>query len=145
TRDYGAYGRSFVIQGDGKAQIQGSSDPAFHGEASRYNPEELLLAALSSCHMLWYLHLCALAGVVVQAYGDRAQGHLALDGDGGGRFTRALLRPRVRISDPAMEKTALALHKKASALCYLANSVNFEVHHKPEIYHESGEKGQDPG
>ena len=120
TRDYGAYGRDFVVQGDGKAEIQGSSDPAFRGDPSRYNPEELLLAALSSCHMLMYLHLCAMDGVLVKAYCDRAKGSMSEAGEGGGRFTRAVLRPWVHISDRTMEKKAMDLHKRAHALCYLA-------------------------
>src|SRR5690606_525513 len=109
----------------------------------RYNPEEMLLAALASCHMLMYLHLCAKAGVVVEAYSDRAQGSMSEDGKGGGRFNQVLLRPRVHISDPAMENKAMALHKRANALCYLANSVNFEVLHEPQVRFGPGGSGRD--
>jgi organic hydroperoxide reductase OsmC/OhrA len=127
TSDYRAYSRSHKITAKGKPAIPGSSDPAFRGDPSRYNPEELLLAALSTCHMLWYLHLCADNGIVVESYMDRAEATLAEFGDGSGRFTDALLKPEVVIrtgGDPAL---ARSLHERAHQFCFIANSVNFPV------------------
>lgn len=136
TSDYRAYGRDHVLRAAGKPDIPGSSDPAFRGDASRYNPEDLVVAALSSCHMLWYLHLCAQAGVTCVGYADRAEGTMAEGADGGGRFTEVVLHPEVTIrrgDDPAV---AASLHEKAHALCFVANSVNFPVRCEPRIRFE---------
>jgi len=135
TRGYRGYGRDHEIRIDGKSPIAGSSDPAFLGDPARHNPEDLLVAALSSCHMLWYLHLAAVAGIVVTAYTDRAAGTMASDADGG-RFTDVLLRPRVVVAagDPAL---AAALHEEAHHACFIARSVNFPVRCEPEIVTES--------
>ncbi len=133
TLDYRAYSRDHRINVEGKtAPIEGSSDPQFLGDASRYNPEELFLASLSACHMLWYLHLAAVNGVVVLDYADRAEGTLEEDRDGGGRFTRVVLRPRVRINDPAHVDLANRLHAEAGKKCFIANSVRVEVEYEPE-------------
>jgi organic hydroperoxide reductase OsmC/OhrA len=113
--------------------ILGSSDPAFRGEAARWNPELELLAALSQCHLLSYLHVCATAGVVVTGYVDDAEGTMAEDSDGGGRFTEAVLRPRVTVATADMIESATALHEEASAKCFIANSVNFPVRHEPTV------------
>lgn len=131
TSGYRGYGREHEIRIDGKPPIAGSSDPAFLGDPGRHNPEDLLVAALSSCHMLWYLHLAAVAGIVVTAYADRAGGTMATDADGG-RFTDVLLRPRVVIAagDAAL---AAALHEEAHHACFIARSVNFPVRCEPEI------------
>ena len=127
TSSYRAYGREHEIHGAGKlAPIPGSSDPAYRGDAARYNPEELLVAALSACHMLWMLHLCADAGIVVTAYSDAAAGCM-----NGSRFTEVTLRPRVEIADPARAGELDALHHRAHELCYIANSVNFAVRCEP--------------
>ena len=132
TSDYRAYERSHEITADGKPTITGSSDPAFRGDASQYNPEELLVSSLSACHMLWYLHLCADAGVVVNDYSDEAHGVME-DTTSGGRFTLVVLQPRVTVASPDMIEKALQLHANAHTHCFIANSVNFEVRVKPEI------------
>ncbi len=129
TSSYRAYKRDHEIGGEGKAQtIFGSSDPAFRGDASRYNPEELLVASLSACHMLWYLHLCADAGIVVTAYRDEAGGEMRDE-----VFQRVILRPEVAITDPARIEQALALHSEAHARCFIAKSVRFPVSHEPRV------------
>lgn len=128
TSAYSAYRRDHLIAGQGKAApIEGSSDPAFRGDGSRYNPEELLIASLSSCHMLWYLHLCADAGIVVTAYRDEASGTLEISPGGGGRFTRVVLRPHVGLADAADAEKAAQLHHSAHEKCFIAESVNFPV------------------
>lgn len=132
TASYKSYGREYVVRMDGKPYLHGSADPAFRGDASRYNPEDLLVASLSACHLLWYLHLCAVAKVVVVEYSDDAGGTMVLDKDGGGRFTEVILRPRVVVADAAMIERATVLHAEAHAKCFIANSVNFPVRHEPE-------------
>jgi organic hydroperoxide reductase OsmC/OhrA len=126
TKNYRSYSRNHIIAAEGKPLIAASSDPTFRGDASRYNPEELLVASLSSCHMLWYLHLCSTNGIVVTDYRDRAVGTMEETADGGGHFVRVALRPSVKISagDPAR---ALELHREAHRLCFIARSVNFPV------------------
>ena len=134
TSDYRAYSRNHEIKILGKrAPIPGSSDQAFRGDPARYTPEELLVASLSTCHMLWYLHLCADAGIVVIEYEDAATGSMAEHPDGSGEFTRVVLRPRVVITDPARIPDALALHHRAHDVCFIARSVNFPVEHEPVI------------
>jgi organic hydroperoxide reductase OsmC/OhrA len=111
--------------------VLGSSDPAFRGNPSRYNPEELLVACLSSCHMLWFLHLCAEAGIVVTSYSDAATGTMAEHADGGGEFTRVTLHPHAVITDPRRIAETTDLHAKAHHLCFIARSMNFPVDHEP--------------
>ena len=132
TSDYRAYGRDHVVRAEGKHDISGSADRAFHGDAERWNPEELLIAALSQCHLLSYLHVAASNGIVVTGYTDAAIGTMEQTADGGGHFVSATLRPVVTISsgDPAR---ALELHHEASRKCFIANSVNFPVGHEPKI------------
>ncbi len=132
TRSYTSYRRDHEITAAGRPPIQGSSDPAFRGDRMRYNPEELLVASLSSCHMLWYLHLCAVNGIVVSEYRDEAGGTLQEEEDGGGAFVRVVLKPRVTIAKGDRGK-ALALHEQAHHLCYIARSVTFPVEVAPEI------------
>ena len=127
TSAYRAYSRDHVIRVAGKPDIPGSSDPHFLGDPARHNPEELLVAALSSCHMLWYLHLCAEAGIVVTAYRDAAHGAMTLEPDGGGRFTDVTLRPEVTLAAGADAAKARALHHAAHEKCFIARSVNFPV------------------
>lgn len=127
TKTYGGYSRAHEISVGGKPAVPCSSDPHFRGDASRYNPEELLVAALSACHMLWYLHLCADAGVVVTDYADAATGRMTETPDGGGHFTEVTLNPRVVISKDSDAEKARALHHRAHELCFIANSVNFPV------------------
>jgi organic hydroperoxide reductase OsmC/OhrA len=131
TSGYRAYDRDHEVRAAGPAAIAGSSDPAFRGDPGRWNPELELTAALSQCHMLWYLHLCAAAGVTVTAYADEAHGVMAEEADGGGRFTEVVLRPRVTVASDSMIEAATALHAEASAKCFIANSVNFPVRHEP--------------
>lgn len=131
TSHYTAYNRNHVIQADNKAEILGSSDPSFRGDKTRYNPEELLLSTLSSCHLLQYLHLCAVAGVVVMAYEDQAEGIMVETPDGGGHFTEVTLKPIVKVAEAAMIEMASKLHHRAHELCFIARSVNFPVKHAP--------------
>lgn len=131
TSDYRAYNRNHTIQSADKAEIAGSSDPSFRGDKTRYNPEEFLVAALSTCHMLSYLHVCVLNGVVVTDYKDNAIGTMAETPDGGGHFTEVMLNPVVTVKDASMIAKANELHHKASQLCFIANSVNFPVRHSP--------------
>lgn len=133
TGGYTSYQRSHEISAEGKPTIPGSSDPAFRGDRSRYNPEELLVASLSACHMLWYLHLCADAQIVVTSYVDRAEGTMRLTEDGGGRFEEVVLKPSVTVRKGADPELARALHARAHQLCFIANSVNFEVKAEPTL------------
>jgi organic hydroperoxide reductase OsmC/OhrA len=131
TSDYKSFERSHTVVVDNKPDILGSSDPAFRGDKTKHNPEDLLLASLSSCHMLWYLHLCAEAGVVVTDYVDQATGVMIITADGGGKFKEVTLNPKVTVTEAVMIEQANALHKKANELCFIANSVNFPVNHQP--------------
>ena len=134
TGDYRSYSRNYEIAIPGKSDpLPGSSDPAFRGDPARYTPEELLLAALSACHMLSYLHLCADAGIVVTEYTDAASGTMSENDDGSGEFTRVILRPQVIITDPTRVAGAVALHHRAHQLCFIARSVNFPVEHEPVV------------
>ena len=131
TSSYRAYGRQHEISAPGKPVIAGSSDPAFRGDKERWNPEELLVAALSQCHMLSYLHLAASAGIVVTAYTDSPSGTMNENQDGSGEFSEVVLRPVVTVADASMCERAEALHDDAEKLCFIARSVNFPVHHRP--------------
>ena len=134
TSEYRAYSRNHEITAPKKsAPIAGSSDPHFRGEAARYNPEDLLVASLSACHMLSYLHLCAINGVVVTAYEDEATGAMRENKDGSGEFTEVMLRPRVTVTAASDRTKALQLHEEAGKLCFIARSVNFPVRHEPII------------
>ena len=133
TSAYRAYGREHVIRVEGKPEILGSSDPAFRGSADRHNPEDMLMAALSTCHMLWYLHLAAEAHVVVTAYTDRVEGTMIEDAERGGYFTAAVLHPVVTITSASDATIAERLHEAAHKKCYVANSVNFPVRCSPTI------------
>ena len=131
TREYRGYERAHEYSVPGKPVIPGSSDPAFRGDRTRYNPEELLVMSLSSCHMLWFLHLAAEAGVVVTAYEDEASGTMIETADTGGHFTEVVLRPRVTFASGTDPSRAAALHDRAHHLCFIANSVNFPVRCEP--------------
>jgi organic hydroperoxide reductase OsmC/OhrA len=131
TSNYRAYERNHTVTATGKPVIPGSSDPSFRGDRTRYNPEELFLASVSSCHMLWYLHLCAEAGVVVIAYRDQATGVMTETEDGGGHFSEMTLYPVVTVADGSMVNKATALHHEANRLCFIANSCKFPIYHKP--------------
>ncbi|WP_067696921.1 OsmC family protein [Nocardia jejuensis] len=132
TTGYRAYSRNHEVSAPGRPPIPGTADPKFRGDATRWNPEQLLVAALSECHMLWYLHLCAEAGVVVTTYRDNALG--VMDDE---RFRTVTLRPRITVTEPAMVDVAEQLHSEANKRCYIANSVNFPVAHQSTIVVES--------
>lgn len=127
TASYRAYERSYTQHVAGKPDLLGSSDPAFRGDPTRHNPEELLVASLSSCHLLWFLHLCSEAGVSVVDYSDHAKGFMEETTDGGGRFTEVVLHPTVTVADRSMVAKVDALHEAAHHKCFIANSVNFPV------------------
>jgi len=131
TSDYKAYDRNHDIAIEGKETLHCSSDPNFRGDRSRQNPEELLVASLSGCHMLWYLHLCAVNGVIVTAYQDEASGTMEENKDGSGQFTEVLLKPVVTVADESMIAKANALHHEANKMCFIARSVKFPVRHEP--------------
>jgi organic hydroperoxide reductase OsmC/OhrA len=131
TASFRGYDRLYDTTAPGRPAIAGSSDPSFRGDAERWNPELLLVAALSQCHLLWFLHRCAVSDVVVTGYRDRAAGVMAEDAGGGGRFEEVVLRPVVTVADAAMAERAEALHREAAALCFVAASVNFPVRHEP--------------
>ena len=134
TSSYRSYGRQHEITGEsGKPPIPGSSDPAFRGDPARWNPEELLLAALSACHKLSYLHLCAVAGIVVVGYVDHAEGVMNETQDGSGSFERVILHPEVTVTPDSDAAKAQELHEAAHAVCFIAKSVNFPVLHEPKI------------
>jgi organic hydroperoxide reductase OsmC/OhrA len=130
TKGYTRYSRNHAIIAAGKPEILGSSDPMFRGDAGRYSPEDLLVASLSACHMLWYLHLCAMNRITVIEYLDEATGAMEESADGGGRFVRVVLRPQVTIAAGDRDR-ALALHDQAHHHCFIANSVNFPVDVEP--------------
>ncbi|MCI0751490.1 MAG: OsmC family protein [Flammeovirgaceae bacterium] len=133
TSEYKAYDRDHVISTDGKPEILCSSDPSFRGDVSRYSPEDLLVSSLSSCHMLWYLHLCAVNGVIVLAYVDHASGIMIEHKDGSGEFTEVTLYPVVKVKDVSMKEKANQLHQDAHKMCFIARSVNFPVKHNPVV------------
>lgn len=133
TSAYTAYSRNHTISIEGKPDLLGSSDPVFRGDPDRYSPEDSLVAALSACHMLWYLHLCAVNNVVVEDYVDKAAGVLVENEDGRAQFKEVVLRPEVTVKERSMVERAKALHKDANSMCFLARSVNFPVHHMPDI------------
>lgn len=135
TSNYHGYNRNHMISSVGKQiTIPGSSDPAFNGDKTRYNPEELLVANLSSCHMLWYLHLCAVNGVNVLSYIDDAAGVMVELENGSGKFESVTLAPTIVIENYSiMHKKAIDLHQKAHRMCFIANSVNFEIEILPNI------------
>jgi organic hydroperoxide reductase OsmC/OhrA len=130
---YEQYDRTHQIASPGKPVLTTSSDPAFLGVPQLWNPEDMLVAALSSCHMLSYLACCSRARIEVLSYTDDASGTMLEDGKGGGYFSQVVLRPKVLIADPAKTEHAARLHGTANKVCFIANSVNFDVLHEPEI------------
>lgn len=127
TKTYKGYKRDHTITALGKPTVLASSDPAFRGDPTRWNPEELLVASLSSCHMLWYLHLCAINHIVVTEYQDDAQGVMSEKADGSEEFVEVTLRPQVTVGADADQAKALSLHEDAHRYCFIANSVKFPV------------------
>ena len=136
TKTYQGFGRGHEIRIEGKPMLEGSSDPAFRGDASKHNPEDMLVAALSTCHMLSYLHQAVLAGVVVTAYTDNAEGSMETDIHGG-HFTEVVLHPVVTITADSDPTKAEAAHEPAHQGCFIANSVNFPVRVQPRIVVQS--------
>jgi len=133
TKSYKSYTRDYSIAAAGKPVIRGSSDPAFLGDRTRYNPEDLLVASLSACHMLWYLHLCSANAIVVLDYKDAVKGVMEEGPDGSGAFTEVNLQPEVTIAAPGNVAKATALHEEAHEKCFIARSVNFEVRVSPNV------------
>jgi organic hydroperoxide reductase OsmC/OhrA len=131
TASYKAYERAHAISAPGKADIAGSSDPGFRGDAGRWNPEELFVVSVSTCHMLWYLHLCAVNGVVVLDYRDDPEGLMIEEADGSGAFARIVLKPQVKLSAASDEAKARELHHEAHNMCFIANSVKCEIATEP--------------
>jgi len=132
TTRYDTYERAHTWAIEGKQTIACSSDTPFRGDGTKHNPEDALLYALSSCHMLWYLHLCADAGIIVTDYIDNAKGVLTMDTPEGARFTEVTLFPEIMVADASMIEKANALHGEAHAKCFIAKSVNFPVRHEPK-------------
>jgi organic hydroperoxide reductase OsmC/OhrA len=136
ARDYHGYSREYSVEIPGKPPMRGSADAAFRGDPTLYNPEDLLLVALSACHMLSYLALGARLGVAVLSYRDRATGTMGIQRQPGQkiarlRFIEVVLHPEVTIGADGDANHALALHEQAHAECFIANSVNFPVRHEP--------------
>ncbi len=129
TETYRGYERSHEISVLGKQTIEASSDPSFRGDRSKYNPEEMFLASLSSCHMLWFLHFCSDASVIVLEYTDAAVGKMTESDDGNGRFSEVVLHPRVKVKENWMLEKIESIHEKANAFCFIANSCNFPIKH----------------
>ena len=134
TSGYTNYERSHTIQLEDKPIIAASSDPSFRGDSKKHNPEELFLASLSSCHMLWYLHLCSVKGVIVMDYRDEATGKMIEEENGKGRFTEVTLHPEVIVLEVGMAAKAQKLHQRANEMCFIANSCNFPVLHKSKVF-----------
>lgn len=132
TAGYHTYSRDYEIRAEGRPALKGSADPAFLGNAAFYNPEDMVVAALSACHLLTYLAHCANNKVEIVAYEDQATGVMVQEG-WGGRFTEVTLRPRVTISDSSVRAEAERLHDVAHKDCFVASSVNFPVRQEPEI------------
>ncbi|RKR08086.1 organic hydroperoxide reductase OsmC/OhrA [Maribacter vaceletii] len=134
TKNYKTYNRNHSINGEGKyTEILGSSDPAFLGDKTRYNPEDLFLSSISSCHMLWYLHLCATNNIIITSYKDNATGCMEESPNGNGKFTSVTLNPLITITNSSDKEKAMALHEKANEMCFIANSCNFKIKHKATI------------
>ncbi len=136
TDAYRAYSRDHIVSVEGKPPILGSSDPAFRGDAARYNPEDMFLASIASCHMLWFLHLASAAGIVVTAYRDSASGVMKTNPDGSGEFTSVTLSPSVVITSASHVEQARALHGKVGDMCFIARSVKVPIYHEVTVIAE---------
>ncbi len=133
TSGYRDYRRDVLLEVEGKPDILASSDKPFRGDPTRWNPEDLLLASLSECHLLSYLHACVTAGVVVVSYRDTASGLMREDGRGGGSFAEVVLRPHVVVAEESMVEAAERAHAQANEWCFIANSMNFPVRHEATV------------
>jgi organic hydroperoxide reductase OsmC/OhrA len=133
TKNYKSYDRLYDVNIEGKPTMAGSSDPAFRGDPARHNPEDMLVTSVSSCHMLWYLHICSVSGVVVTSYVDNAVGVMAEVADGSGYFTKITLKPKITITTTSDMAKAKETHAKANKMCFIANTLNCPVEHEPII------------
>ncbi|MEM7069774.1 MAG: OsmC family protein [Pseudomonadota bacterium] len=136
TSAYKAYDRTWDLALDDKVVVQCSNDPLLGGDPSKYNPEDLLITALASCHMLWYLHLCSDAGVTVVSYEDNPIGVGESEPSGKGRFIEAVLKPKITITGDSDREKAVSIHDEIHQYCFIARSVNFPVRFEPEIVTE---------
>jgi organic hydroperoxide reductase OsmC/OhrA len=134
TETYRGYERSHTISVVGKTPIEASSDPSFRGDKTKYNPEEMFVASLSSCHMLWFLHFCSVASIVVLEYTDSATGTMVETDEGNGRFSEVVLKPAVKVKEAWMIEKTNAIHDKAHHFCFIANSCNFPVKHNATAF-----------
>ncbi len=134
TKTYKGYERDHTIEVIGKPLIPGTSEVSYAGNQTRYNPEELLVASLSACHMLWYLHLCSVNKIIVTTYIDKATGTMQTEVNGSGRFVEVILQPEITIEGTADDELLHKLQHEANAFCFIANSCNFPVKHQPQ-YH----------
>lgn len=130
TSGYRDYGREVIARAKGRPDLDLSADPTFRGDRTKWNPEQLLVAALSECHLLSFLHVAVTHSVTVVAYKDDPIGTMVQEGIGG-HFTQVVLRPMVTITDPSHVDLIPQLHHEASAACFIAASVNFPVTHEP--------------
>ncbi|HEX4044742.1 MAG TPA: OsmC family protein [Gammaproteobacteria bacterium] len=137
TTSYTAYSREFTISNKGKQDILGSADKMFRGDPNLYNPEDLFISTIASCHLLWYLHLCAEKSIHIMSYIDEASGHLKINADGSGQFNEITLHPQVIIANKQHIELATQLHEQAHKKCFIANSVNFPVACKPHVTAEN--------
>ena len=140
TTSYTSYSRDHEIRAVGRPPLLASSDPAFRGDPARHSPEELFVASLSQCHLLWFLHMAAQDGVVVVDYRDEAIGTMRVESAGAGQFTDVLLHPRTTVrrvdlhGDEVTDERIARLHGRAHDHCFLARSVNFPVRHEPVVH-----------
>ena len=133
TSSYRDYGRDHSVSAVGLPVLLGSAERTFHGDRERWNPEQLLVTALAQCHLLSYLHVAVLHGVVITRYEDTATAIMVMNRDGSGQFESVALHPKIQVGDPATAELALSLHAEASAKCFIARSVNFPVRHEPGL------------
>jgi organic hydroperoxide reductase OsmC/OhrA len=136
TSSYREYSRNHEVAASGPAPLLGSSDPAFRGDVTRWNPEQLYLASIAQCHMLWYLHLATRAGVVVTAYKDRPTGVMVEETSGAGQFESVTLRPTVTITSGSDPAAAAGLHDQVGHYCFIARSINTPIHHEIAVRRE---------
>lgn len=133
TTNYHAYQRTWSVATPGKSEIQCSNDPLLGGDPALHNPEDLLIATVSACHMLWYLHLASKAKIIVTSYVDDPVGIGETEANGTGRFVRAVLRPRIDVVEGADLAKAEALHHDVHRYCFIARSVNFPITYEPRF------------
>jgi organic hydroperoxide reductase OsmC/OhrA len=141
TSGYDRYSRTHRVIVDGKPDLLGSADQSFRGERDKHNPEELFLASIAACHMLFYLSLCARQQIAVVAYEDEVTGTLQREPNGGGKFLDITLHPKVTIARAPDRDRARALHATAHRLCFIANSCATPIRHVAIITVEQQERG----